>query len=124
MTPNRILTIRISTNQKTVVHRCSVKFTEKLLCWSLFFDKTDSNTGFPVSFGIFLRTSFFTEHFWWLFINTTYCQKSQKLATSIPVHLFALRGMRNFFWVTRLRNWFYLINNDCLICRMTDSGTA
>ena len=31
-------------------------------------------------------------------MNTTCCQKSQKLATTIPVHLFAIRGRRNYFF--------------------------
>ena len=58
-------------------------------------------------------------------MNTTCCQKSQKLATTIPVHLFAIRGRRNYFFLkialgTRLRNWSYLMNND-LIWGMTDS---
>ena len=37
----------------------------KHLCQSLFFDKV---AGLPVNFMKFLRTSFFIEHLWWLFL--------------------------------------------------------
>ena len=59
---------------EAVVHRCFVKkvflvssqiFKEKHLCQSLFFNEV---AGLPVDFMKFLRTSFFIEHFWWLFL--------------------------------------------------------
>ena len=62
------------------VLRSSAKFTGKHLCQSLFFNKVAGRPGtllkkrlwhrcFPVNFGKFLRTPFFTEHLWWLFLH-------------------------------------------------------
>ena len=53
------------------------KFTRKHLCWILFFNKVTvlrpatvlkkrlQYRCFPVNFGKFSRTTFFTEHLWW-----------------------------------------------------------
>ena len=53
------------------------KFTRKHLCWILFFNKVAvlrpatvlkkrlQYRCFPVNFGKFSRTTFFTEHLWW-----------------------------------------------------------
>ena len=70
---------------KKGVLRNFVKFTGKHLCQSLLFNKaaglkpeTLLKTGlwhrcFPVNFSKFLRTHFFTEHLWWLFLQSRRC---------------------------------------------------
>ena len=50
---------------KIGVLRKFAKFLGKHLCQSLFFNKV---AGLPVNFVNFLRTSFFMEHLWWLFL--------------------------------------------------------
>ena len=45
-------------------------FTGKDLRWSLFLTKLQAFRYFPVKFSKFVRTSFFTEHFWWLLLGT------------------------------------------------------
>ena len=64
-----------------VVLRNFAKFTGKHLCQTLFFNKVPNlRTGtllkksvwhrcFPVNFAKFLRTTFFTEHLRWLFLD-------------------------------------------------------
>ena len=143
MSPNWIFTIKISTNQKTVVRRCSVKQAfleisqnwqetsalESHYWWSCktcnLIKKQTPTQVFLWVLGNFERHPFLRNSYGdcfsnqkrnWL-MNTTCCQKSQKLATTIPVHLFAIRGRRNYFLKkialgTRLRNWSYLMNND------------
>ena len=65
---------------KKVVLRNFVKFTGKLLCHSLFLNKVAGlrpkllkkrlrHRCFPVNLVKFLRTSFFTEHLWWLLLK-------------------------------------------------------
>ena len=65
---------------KKVVLRNFAKFTGKLLCQSLFFNKVVGlrpkllkkrlrHRYFPVKLVKFLRTSFFTEHLWWLLLK-------------------------------------------------------
>ena len=49
------------------------KFTRKHLCQSLLVDKVADlslqHSCFPANFAKFLRTTFFTEHFWWLLLE-------------------------------------------------------
>ena len=75
---------------EAVVQRCSVKkgvprnlakFTGKKLCQNLFFNKVGGlrpatlfkkrlwQWYFPVNFAKFLRTTFLTEHLWWLLLT-------------------------------------------------------
>ena len=66
---------------KKRVLRNFTKFIEKHLCQSLFFNKVAGvrpaalltkrlwHKCFAVKFVKFLRTSFLTEHFWWLLLN-------------------------------------------------------
>ena len=66
---------------KKSVFRNFAKFTGKHLYQSLFFNKVAGlnpatllkkrpwHMYFPVNFVKFLRTSFFTVHFWWLLLN-------------------------------------------------------
>ena len=55
------------------VFRNFVKFTGKHLCQGLFFatllKKRFWHRCFPVNFRKFLRTPFYTEHFWWLLLT-------------------------------------------------------
>ena len=56
---------------KKGVLRNFTKFTGKHLCQSLFLTslkKTLCHRCFPVNFAKFLRTPFFIEHLWWLFL--------------------------------------------------------
>ena len=57
------------------VLRNFAKFTGKHLCQSLFFNKVAGlwHRCFPVNFAKFLRTPFFTEHFWWLLSAKPFC---------------------------------------------------
>ena len=66
---------------KKGVLRNFTKFTGKHLCHSLFFNKVAGLSSatllkkrlwhrcFPVNFVKFLRTTFFTEHLWWLLLT-------------------------------------------------------
>ena len=66
------------------VLRNFAKFIWKHLCQSLFFNKVVDHRPatllkkrlwhrcFPVNFAIFLRTPFFIEHLWWLFLFFTF----------------------------------------------------
>ena len=74
---------------KKGVLRNFTKFTGKHLCQSLFFNGLRPGTlvkkrlcyrCFPVNFVKFLRTSFLTEHLWWLLLKKTCTEKA--LATS------------------------------------------
>ena len=74
---------------KKGVLRNFTKFTGKHLCQSLFFNGLRPGTlvkkrlcyrCFPVNFVKFLRTSFLTEHLWWLLLKKTCTEKT--LATS------------------------------------------
>ena len=55
---------------KKGVLRNVAKFTGKHLCQSLFLNKVAGLRGFQVNFVKLLRTSFLTEHLWWLFLKT------------------------------------------------------
>ena len=72
-------------------------FTRKQLCWSLLFNKVAGlrlatslkkrlkHRCFPVKFAKFLKTTFFTEHFWWLFLilSKTVINTTQNMKFSI-----------------------------------------
>ena len=55
---------------KKGVLRNVAKFTGKHLCQSLFLNKVAGLRGFQVNFVKLLRTSFLTEHLWWLLLKT------------------------------------------------------
>ena len=96
--PLRLRSSRQELFCKKGVLRNLSKFTGKHLCQSLFFNKVAGlrratnikketlRRCFPVNFVKFLRTSFYTEHLWWLLL--TFCNSIGENSLIIPPSFF------------------------------------
>ena len=80
-------------------------FTEKHLCWSLFFNKVKAynfinkrlrHRCIPVNIAKFLRTAFFIEHLWWLLLD--FLQNLLKITVKkiISQESFSQKFLRNY----------------------------
>ena len=110
--------------------------TGKQLCWSFFLIKLQAfrltikrfwHRCFPVKFAKFLRTSVFTENFWWLLLNT----KSLSWCLIAPLEVFC-KGFVNISYKNAsfliledsimAAAYLFLHYNWTLVCKMSFSG--